>query len=154
MTEETSDEKGNAHCWMEEKLNMKKKVVILAFAFLGFFAGCGTVSVDVRGYAGAPNYTPTDTEAVKILRSAPTGKYERLGDIFVEPKGTPTQLQIFLRLKMAASNMGANAVVLVADQAKLTGGPVADPQWWGRELQPGSGRTIVGVAIWHPQSAY
>jgi hypothetical protein len=132
----------------------KLRLLILAFAFLGFLAGCGTVKVDVRQYAGIPYYVATDVEGVAILRQPPTGTCERLADIYVQPKGTPTQFQIFLRLKMAASEMGANAVVLVADKAKLTGGPVADPPWWGRQLPTESDRTIVGVAIWYPRPVW
>ena len=50
--------------------------------------------------------------------------------------------------------MGADAVVIVADKSMLTGGPVADPKWWKGELNPGSDKDIVGVAIWYSKAAW
>ncbi len=134
-------------------MNPPQKIMILALVFLSLLAGCGMVNVDVRGYDGAPRYAEVDPAGVEILRAPPQGPHERLGDIYIEPKGTPSKIQIFIRLKLAASRMGADAVVLVADKAKLTEGPVADPQWWNRQLPEGSDRTIVGVAIWYPGRA-
>ena len=130
---------------------MKQRIMILALAALWVLAGCGQVIViKSQLYNGAPVYAPTDPEGVEILRSPPKGRHERLGEIYLEPSGTPSKFQIFLRLKLAASRMGANAVVLVADKAGLTEGPVAEPQWWNRELKTVDDRFIVGVAIWYP----
>ena len=129
-------------CWI---------VIILAFLFL---AGCSTVNVETKRYPEAGIYAPMPYQSVVILRTPPNDRYQRLGEIHIQPQDHPSQAEILKQFKKAAAKIGADAVVLVADPAVLTGGPVAGAEWWNRELAPGPGRTIVGVAIWYPRPAY
>ena len=112
---------------------------------------CSGIKVESKLYPGVPTYLPISPESVEILRSPPLGPYQRMGEIHIQPQGTPSQKEILKKFKKAAAKMGADAVVLVADKSMLVGGPVAGPEWWNAELSPGSDRIIVGIAIWLPQ---
>jgi hypothetical protein len=125
----------------------KDHPAILVLALL-LVAGCSTAVVESKLYPGVPVYEPTSSDRVQILRSDPDHPYQKLGEIYLQPKGNPSQKEILDKFRKAAAKMGADAVILVADRAALTGGPVAGPQWWNRELSPGSDKIIVGVAIW------
>jgi hypothetical protein len=123
---------------------------ILFLAFL-LVAGCSTAIVESKLYPGVPVYEPTNSDRVEILRSEPDRPYQKLGEIYLQPKGNPSQKEILKKLRKAAAKMGADAVILVADKGALTGGPVAGPRWWNRELSPGFDKIIVGVAIWYSE---
>ncbi len=123
-------------------------IPVLAFLLL---AGCSTVTVETRGYPGAPTYAPVPHKAVVILRDPPDQKYQRLGEIQVKPQPNSSAKEIFKSFQKAAAKIGADAVVLVADPAKKTGGAVAGPGFWKRDPASDLGDAIVGVAIWFPR---
>jgi len=112
----------------------------------GLATGCNTVSVQSKQYLGVPNYPPTDPASIQVLQTQPTVTHVRLGEITLQPQGNPTKVQMEQKLRLAASKMGANAVVIVADQTMVFGATVMGP-WWGRTVSPDVGRVIVGVAI-------
>ena len=130
------------------------RVTTLILALCLFLAGCSKVKVETRIYPEAGVYAAMPYESVLILRSPPATRFLRLGEIYIQPQGEPSQKEILKKFRKAAGKIGADAVVVVADPAKLTGIPMAAPGWWNRELPPGSGSTIVGVAIWFPAPAY
>ena len=129
---------------------MKTSIRTLAALLLGVLTlsltGCNTVSVTTKQYLGVPFYAPTDPTSVQVLQAPPTQPNVRLGEVVVEPQGSPTTQEITAKLQAAAAKMGANAVVIVADQTMVMGAIVTGP-WWGRSIAPETGRVIVGVAI-------
>jgi hypothetical protein len=128
---------------------MRNKILLtlLGAALLaGLGTGCNTVSVSSKQYLGVPNYPPTDPASIQVLQTQPTAAHVRLGEITLQPQGNPTKPQMEEKLRLAASKMGANAVVIVADQTMVFGATVMGP-WWGRTVSPDVGRVIVGVAI-------
>lgn len=120
--------------------------VLTALVVLSLLFGCTYVSVETRKYLAVPSYPPTNPTAVQILRSEPTTQHERIGEISLEPQGNPTISEMEAKLREAAANMGADAVVLVADTTRLMGSYASGP-WWGRQVSPIYGRVIVAVAI-------
>jgi hypothetical protein len=112
--------------------------------------GCNTVSVNSKQYLGTPSYPPTDPATIQILQTQPTVANLRLGEITLEPNGNPTKADMEKKLRAAAAQMGANAVVIVADQTMVFGATVMGP-WWGRTISPDVGRVIIGVAIRYTQ---
>ena len=131
---------------------MKQKILFLlaGLAALVLTAGCNTVSVQSKQYLGVPSYPPTDPATIQILQTQPTAMNVRLGEITIQPNGNPTKAAIEQKLRMAASQMGASAVVIVADQTMVYGATVMGP-WWGRTVTPDVGRVIIGVAIRYTQ---
>ncbi len=117
-----------------------------AILLSGLTTGCNTVYVSSKQYLGVANYAPTDPASVQVLQTQPTAAHIRLGEVTLQPQGNPTKVQMEQKLKLAASKMGANAVVIVADQTMVFGATVMGP-WWGRTVSPDVGRVIVGVAI-------
>src|ERR1035438_2896270 len=112
--------------------------------------GCNTVYVASKQYLGVPNYPPTVPASIQVLQTQPTAAHVRLGEITLQPQGNPTKTQMEEKLRLAASRMGASAVVIVADQTMVFGATVMGP-WWGRTISPDVGRVIVGVAIRYTQ---
>ena len=128
---------------------MKPKFVfpfLSAVLLLMVLTGCNTVYVQSKQYLGVPSYPPTDPASIQILQTQPTLAHVRLGEITLQPQGNPTKAEMEHKLQLAASKMGANAVVIVADQTMVFGATVMGP-WWGRTVSPDVGRVIVGVAI-------
>ena len=113
---------------------------------LALLCGCSTVWVQSKQFLGVPSYPPTAPASVQILQTQPTQPHIRLGEITLQPQGNPTKVEMEEKLRVAASKMGANAVVIVADQTMVFGATVMGP-WWGRTISPDMGRVIVGVAI-------
>jgi hypothetical protein len=120
--------------------------VLGAILLSGLATGCNTVYVQSKQYLGVPTYPPTDPASIQVLQTQPTAPHVRLGEITLQPQGNPTKAQLEEKLRLAASKMGASAVVIVADQTMVFGATVMGP-WWGRTLSPDVGRVIVGVAI-------
>lgn len=116
-------------------------------------SGC-MAKVETRRYPDAGLYAPVAYQSVAVLRSPPSRSYQALGEIHLQSDSDLSQKTIFKKLKKAAAKMGADAVVLVADPAGLTGGPVAALQEWKGSSKPVDPRTIVGVAIWFPRPAW
>jgi len=134
---------------MENRI-IKQHWAVLVLALL-LLSGCSGVKVESKLYPGVPVYVPVNAGSVEILRSFPLRPYQRMGEIRIQPQGTPSQKEILKKFKKAAAKMGADAVVLVADKSMLLGGPVAGPEWVNGELSTGSDRIVVGVAIWLPE---
>lgn len=132
---------------------MKQRIILVVLAgvlALSLTTGCNTVSVHSKQYLGVPSYPPTDPAAITILQTQPTTMNVRLGEITLEPNGNPTKAAMEQKLRTAAAQMGANAVVIVADQTMVFGATVMGP-WWGRTISPDVGRVIIGVAIRYTQ---
>jgi hypothetical protein len=128
---------------------MKQKFllpILGAVTLLALATGCHTIYVSSKQYLGVASYPPTDPAAIQVLQTQPTAPHVRLGEITLQPQGNPTKLDMEQKLRVAASKMGANAVVIVADQTMVFGATVMGP-WWGRTVSPDVGRVIVGVAI-------
>jgi L-amino acid N-acyltransferase YncA len=71
----------------------------------------------------------------------------RLGEVTAEPSSDSVPVQnIEAKLRQAAAQMGADAVVIVSDRTQVTGAMITGP-WYGRTLQRTTARVIVGVAI-------
>jgi|MudIll2142460700_1097286.scaffolds.fasta_scaffold1585540_1 hypothetical protein len=121
--------------------------VVVAVAALLLLGGCGKkISVTTNPYAQMQKYPPTDAVVVAILRAEPTRPHVRLGEVQVEPRVKQSQEELEQALQDGAAQMGADAVVVVADPAKLLGGTAAT-SWWGRGVAPIEGEMIVAVAI-------
>jgi hypothetical protein len=128
---------------------MRKQILLTllgAVLLAGLSTGCNTVYVSSKQYLGVPNYPSTDPSSIQVLQTQSTAPHVRLGEITLQPQGNPTKPQMEDKLRLAASRMGANAVVIVADQTMVFGATVMGP-WWGRTVSPDVGRVIVGVAI-------
>ena len=135
---------------MENRIIKKQSVIpILAFLLL---ASCSTITVESKRYPEVPVYAQIDLEGIEILRSEPKRPYQKLGEIYLQPNGNPSPKEILKKFKKAAAKMGADAVILVADKFALTGGQVADPEWWNPKLSGRSDRIIIGVAIWFSEN--
>lgn len=108
--------------------------ILLAGVFISvlFVAGCTTANpVRIVPLVGVNSYSPTDPATVMVLRSEPQRPFETLGQIVLEPEGTLSVPDMEQRLRAAAASMGANAVVILADMATLTG-PVSSEQSGGQ----------------------
>ena len=109
-------------------------------------SGCNTVYVSSKQYLGMPGYPLTDPATIQVLQTQPTAPHVRLGEITLQPQGNPTKAGMEQKLRLAASKMGADAVVIVEDRTMVFGATMMGP-WWGRTVSPNVGRVIVGVAI-------
>lgn len=132
------------HPWMKNIVRTCSAAALGALALA--LTGCNTVSVQTKQYIGVPFYAATDPASVQVLQTPPTQAHVRLGEIVVQPQGNPTTQAITGKFQAGAAKMGANAVVIVADQTMVMGAIVTGP-WWGRSISPETGRVIVGVAI-------
>ena len=133
----------------------KMTTCLAAAAALCLGAGCSKVTVQTKHYPESAVYAPMPAKTVAILPSPPKEKFQSLGEIHIRPKPNenPSPSEVLRKLKKAAAKMGADAVVIAADPAKLTGEPTAPPDWWKGETGR-DGRTVVGVAIWYPRAAW
>jgi hypothetical protein len=128
----------------------QRLLTLAAVLVLVLATGCNTVYVQSKQYLGVPNYPATDPASIQILQTQPTAAHVRLGEITLQPQGNPTKPEMEQKLRQGASKMGANAVVIVADQTMVFGTTVMGP-WWGRTVYPDVGRVVVGVAIRYTQ---
>ena len=119
-------------------------------------SGCSHVTVETKRNPDTGVYAPVPYKSVAILRSPPQEKYQAIGEIHIQPKANekPSPGEILKEFRKAAAKIGADAVVLVADPAGLTGGPVAGSEWWKGGSGRGDRHTVVGVAIWYPRAAW
>ena len=122
-------------------------VALLTMAGCATTAGPGTVSISSNRYSGGRQYPQSDPAQVQLLRAGPTRPHVRLGEVTARPSGKSVSgEQIEDALRQAASEMGADAVVIVFDRTQATGA-VATGNWYGQAVQPTADRVIVGVAI-------
>jgi hypothetical protein len=137
-----------------EQINVMKRQIILALLgavlVAGLTTGCNTVWVQSKQFLGVANYPPTDPASIQVLQTQPTTAHVRLGEVTLQPQGHPSKADMEKKLRLAASKMGANAVVIVADQTMVFGTTVMGP-WWSQTAYPDVGRVIVGVAIRYTQ---
>jgi hypothetical protein len=118
-----------------------------AVVILFTLTGCNTVSISSTQYIGGPIYAPSDPAQIQILREPPNRPNVRLGEVTAEPSSDSVPVQnIEAKLRQAAAQMGADAVVIVSDRTQVTGAMITGP-WYGRTLQRTTARVIVGVAI-------
>ena len=132
---------------------MKRRILLTflgAILLAGLATGCNTVWVKSKQYLGVASYPPTEPASIQILQAQPTAANVKLGEITLQPQGNPTKAAIEQKLRLAASSMGANAVVIVADQTMVFGTTVMGP-WWSQTVSPDVGRVIVGVAVRYTQ---
>ncbi|MEI6085279.1 MAG: hypothetical protein WCS70_13395 [Verrucomicrobiota bacterium] len=122
------------------------KHILQSCVLVALITGCSTVSVSTRQDIASASYPATVASTVQILQTPPNVAHVRLGEITAEPAGNPTKEMIQAKFQQAAAAMGANAVVIVADQTRVMGAYVTGP-WWGRQVQTTTGRVIIGVAI-------
>jgi hypothetical protein len=120
-------------------------VAALVLATLGLSA-CSTVSVSSMRYLGVPQFAPTDLNSVEILRREPRRPHEKLGEVYVEPSGSPPVAEMEQAIRGEAAKLGADAAVLVYDKTKRIGTVYQGP-WWARSSYAVYGRRIVAVAI-------
>jgi len=118
---------------------------------------CSTIGTRTTEYAALPELPPTTPNHVKILREQPPGPYQELGTIVVdgstEPIPPPEKFEHALRQQ--ASDLGADAVVVVSDRVQPDGlvGDLPPSEYyrvggyWTRSVETVSGRQIVAVAI-------
>src|SRR5258706_6094213 len=124
--------------------------ILGATAVVALAVGCNTVSVTSQQSIAAPTYPPTDPASVQILQAPPVAPNVRLGEITLQPQGSPTTEMIRSKFQTTAAAWGANAVVIVADRQQVLGAYVSGP-WWGRQVEQVTGRVIIGVAIRYVQ---
>jgi len=118
---------------------------------------CSTIGTRTTQNAAVPELPPTTPTHVKILREQPPGPYAELGTIVVdgstEPIPPPEKFEEALRQQ--ASDLGADAVVVVSDRVQPDG-LVGDlppseyyrvGEYWTRSVETVSGRQIIAVAI-------
>ena len=130
---------------MRNKRSLMGIILLLIIAAV-LPSACSYISVDTKQYLGVPLYPPTDPSSVEVLRTEPQRPHEQLGEISLEPTGSPTVADMEKKLQEAAAKMGANAVVLVADRT-MRMGAVATGFRYGRQISPEFQRVIVAVAI-------
>jgi len=118
---------------------------------------CSTIGTRTTPYATVPELPPTTPNHVKVLVHQPPGPYQELGTIVVdgstEPIPPPEKFEEALRQQ--ASNLGADAVVVVSDRVQPIGlvGDLPPSEYylvgdyWTRSVQTISGRQIIAVAI-------
>ena len=133
---------------------MKRHVVAsltCAALVMVLLSGCApSVSVQSQQYLGVPTYPPTDPASVAILREPPVRPHERIGEVTLEPDDNAPVTMIEQKMQQAAAQMGADAVVVVADRTMRMGVIISGP-WYGREISPNLQRVIIAVAIKYTQ---
>lgn len=129
------------------KIAIRGFILFAAVAALFVLTGCNTVSTSRTQDIGGPKFPPTDPASVQILRVQPTRPHVRLGEIRAEPSSESVDVtKIEAALRQQGALLGADAVVVVYDHTQVTGAVVVGP-WYGRSVQPITGRVIVAVAI-------
>jgi len=109
-------------------------------------SACSTISVSSTRYLGVAQFAPTDPNSVEILRREPRRPHEKLGEVYLEPSGSPPVAEMEQAIRREAAKLGADAAVLVYDRTKRIGTVYQGP-WWARSSYAVYGRRIVAVAI-------
>lgn len=129
------------------RLTRRMACIVLAIGALALLGGCGKkIETTTVPYPEMQRYPPTGAVVVAILRAEPSRPHVRLGEVHVQPQVKQSQEELEQALQDGAAQMGADAVVVVADPARLLGGTAAT-SWWGRGVAPVQGEMIVAVAI-------
>jgi len=110
---------------------------------------CSSVQARTIHFAGRPDFAPTDASTVQILHRPPMRPHEVLGQIMVEPQGSPSTEVIEDKLREETARMGGSAAVIVHEGqqglgAVWTGGP-----WWagGAQIQPATGDVVSAIVV-------
>ena len=121
--------------------------VTLAAAVLLLTIGCQSVSTTSTQYVGVQKFPPTDPANVQILRTEPTGRIIKLGEVRAEPSSESVDVtKIETALKTQGAKLGADAVVVVYDKTQVVGAQVVGG-WLNRSIETEQGRVVIGVAI-------
>jgi len=91
--------------------------------------GCTSINVESNRFLGSPSFQPTDPATVQILQAEPKRPYVRLGEVLVQPQGKPTYSAIEQRVRVAAAQLGADAVIVEYDGARVAGWNYWGPRW-------------------------
>lgn len=119
---------------------------VIAAVALALLGGCNKATVQAVPFSEVQKFPPTDPGVVGVLHSEPSRPHLRLGEVNLEPHVKQSAAELEQQLQEAGAQMGADAVVVVADPANLVGGTAAT-SWWGRGVAPVHGEMIVAVAI-------
>ncbi len=121
-------------------------LVALGAAAVLLLTGCSSVSAESHPYIGAPTFPSSDPAKVVVLRHEPRRPHVRLGEIVLEPSGSPDVLEIEKAMREEAAKLGGDAAVLVYDRTRRMG-TVVTGDWWVAYAMPIYERVIVAVAI-------
>ena len=122
---------------------------LAGFVGLALLSGCSAlnpVSIKIVPLGGAPQYPPTEPGIVAILHQEPSRPHAALGEIYAEPQGSPKPSAIAEKLREAGAQLGADAVVIVADR-QLVMGAIVTTTWAEKHILATPDHVIVGVAI-------
>ena len=124
-------------------------LILVVLAVVSLLAGCSAfnpVSIKVVPLGGAPQYPPTEPGIVAILHQEPSRPHAAIAEIYAEPQGSPKASAIDEKFREAGANLGADAVVIVADR-QLVMGAVVTTTWAEKHILATHDHVIVGVAI-------
>ncbi len=94
-------------------------------------------------YPNVPRFSPTNPASVELLRREPKRDHLRLGEVWIRPDPGMDRFYVEGVLREKAAEMGADALVIVADRYFRDGYVYS---YWGY-ARPVYERQIVGVAI-------
>ena len=121
-------------------------IPLATFVCLALLSGCSPVSIKVVRLGGAPPYPATEPGIVAILHQQPSRPHAAIAEIYAEPQGSPKASAIDEKFREAGANLGADAVVIVADR-QLVMGAVVTTTWAEKHILATPDHVIVGVAI-------
>ena len=76
----------------------------------------------------------------------PRQPHDRLGEVFLEPSGSPPIEEMEQALRTETAKLGGQAAVIVQDRTRRIG-TIVEGRWWNRTARPIYARKIVAVAI-------
>ena len=119
-----------------------------AFASLALSSCATSLETTTTLYVSAPQLSPSDPAAVKIVRTEPLEPHDRLGEVVVDMSITypPPIETVEAKLAEESAKLGANGVVVVVDRVQPSDNYVTGP-YWGRPMEVVTGRKTIGVAI-------
>ncbi len=125
---------------------LRRAGLLAAVAGAMALSGCTSVNEEEIRYIGVAPVPPTSAVSVEILRREPHRPHERLGEVILNPSGSPSVADMEQAIREGAARLGADAAVLVFDRTHRIGTVVEGP-WWSRTARPIYGRKVVAVAI-------
>ena len=123
---------------------MKYKLLFLVLGVI-FLISC-MPQVYVNYYPGFHRFPPTDPSSVELLRHEPGRRHIRFAEVSIEQTPDLSPYYVEQRLREKAAAIGAQALVIVVDNA-LRRGTVMWRDWSPRRVYRERERIIVGVAI-------
>lgn len=126
-------------------MNNTNIIIVSTCVLILSLAGCRyPVEATSVSYISMPAYALTDPSKIQILQQFPQQPHQNIGEILIEPDSeTRTTAEIEQKLREQASNLGADAVVIVEDRIAQAG-----LRYYGyyRE-EPVYGHQVKGIAI-------